>query len=310
MKKQTITVLCFTILLVGKSFGQWGNGTMNTLTQTTNGNVGIGTASPASRLVVWDANNTSDESQMIRLGISSIYDYRIFRQRSNGVLRFDATQNTYSGFMFTTPQAPNGLIMLNAGNVGIGTAAPREKLEVNGNVRLGSEGFNDAVVDPNTVLTIYQNGSASGKKGLKFKTYDNNLTLISVENTNFPNKSPFTVNGDGKTFIGTQRVPSRPNSLLTVSGEVDCMSLYVLKPTTWQDRVFENDYKLENLNSVEKYITKHKHLPGIKSEKEILEKGYDVNEIDAVLLEKIENLYLYIIQQQKEIEALKNKINK
>ena len=141
-------------------------------------------------------------------------------------------------------------------------------------------------------------------------TLNANTTGALVIKNNDLNKNIFQVQPNGATYIGTQRVLSRPNSMLTVSGELDCSSLYVLKPVTWQDRVFEPNYKLESLISVENYFKANKHLPGIKSEKEILEKGYDVNEIDAVLLEKIENLYLYIIQQQKEIDALKMKLPK
>jgi len=135
---------------------------------------------------------------------------------------------------------------------------------------------------------------------------------FSVGNNNYNNggalAQTFVVYGDGTTRIGVQTVTSRASSLLQVSGEIDCKSLYVLKPATWQDRVFEKSYTLPALSEVENYISANKHLPGIKSEKEVLENGYDVNEIDAALLEKIENLYLYVIKQQKEIDALKNKL--
>jgi hypothetical protein len=167
-------------------------------------------------------------------------------------------------------------------------------------------GYNASTTfDALTAIEINQN--TTNGNAIKFNTYNNALKVLTINNPNFA-KSPFVVYGSGKTQIGSETVSSRPNSLLTVSGEIDCKSLYVLKPTNWQDKVFAPDYKLQKLSEVEKYIDANKHLPGIKSEKEILENGYDVNETDAVLLEKIENLYLYIIQQQKEIEELKKKV--
>lgn len=146
---------------------------------------------------------------------------------------------------------------------------------------------------------------------IKVKTSNGSLSMFEIVNVGLPTpKIAFKVDGNGKTQIGIETLPSRPNSQLTVSGEIDCKALYVLKPTTWQDKVFEKSYVLQDLKEVEKFIKLNKHLPGIKSEKEILEKGYDVNETDAALLEKIENLYLYIIEQQKEIDELKKSMIK
>lgn len=178
------------------------------------------------------------------------------------------------------------------------------EVQMQRSLKIGYDGSN--IIDANSAIEINQN--TNNAKGVKVKTYNSSIKAFTIEYLD--GKSPFTVYGDGKTRIGIERVNSRPNSLLTVSGEIDCKSLYVLKPTTWQDKVFMPEYKLQNLNEVEKYIKVNKHLPGVKSEKDILKNGYDVNEVDAVLLEKIENLYLYIIQQQKEINELKNKINK
>ena len=163
------------------------------------------------------------------------------------------------------------------------------------------------MVDNTTRLNV----DAGGMNGLKVSTGSANSTYKAFyleNNSGSTITNPFVVFENGITHIGVQTVPSRSGSLLQVSGEIDCQSLYVLKPATWQDRVFDKAYTLPSLNDVETYISANKHLPGIKSEKEILENGYDVNEIDAALLEKIENLYLYVIKQQKEIDTLKNKL--
>ncbi len=161
----------------------------------------------------------------------------------------------------------------------------------------------NGINDPNnTALQIHANDG----KGLVFKTWNGSVKLISLDFAATPGLSPFTVYGDGKTIIGTEKVVgTHADAKLQVAGKAACKSFYVLKPTTWQDRVFTSSYKLMELKKVEQFIKTNKHLPGLPSEKEIIENGYDVNEMDAKLLEKIENLYLYIIKQQEEIDILK-----
>lgn len=109
-----------------------------------------------------------------------------------------------------------------------------------------------------------------------------------------------------QVFIGIQQPTAHPNVMLSVDGKIACKSLYVLKPSGWADFVFKSN-KLETLESVEKYIIEYKHLPNIPSEEDILKNGYDINEMDAKLLAKIETLYLHIIELEKEVKQLKNK---
>ncbi len=80
-------------------------------------------------------------------------------------------------------------------------------------------------------------------------------------------------------------------------------------PANWSDFVFKKDYKLMPLNKVESYIKANKHLPDVPSAQEVSDNGIDVASMDAKLLQKIEELTLYVIQQQKEIENLKKRMN-
>lgn len=75
----------------------------------------------------------------------------------------------------------------------------------------------------------------------------------------------------------------------------------------WADYVFEPEYKLLPLNEVETYIKKNKHLPNVPSANEVAKNGIDVGTTTAKLLEKIEELTLYMIELKKELNALKNK---
>lgn len=77
----------------------------------------------------------------------------------------------------------------------------------------------------------------------------------------------------------------------------------------WSDKVFEKNYPLMSLSKVDKFIQQNKHLPGVPSAEEVVKQGVKVDEMVSKLLEKVEELTLYTIQQQKEIDALKREMN-
>lgn len=78
----------------------------------------------------------------------------------------------------------------------------------------------------------------------------------------------------------------------------------------WSDRVFEKNYRIMSLVEVERFIEANGHLPNIPSAQEVVQKGVAMDEIVAKLLEKVEELTLHSIRQQKEIEALKRQLKK
>lgn len=85
---------------------------------------------------------------------------------------------------------------------------------------------------------------------------------------------------------------------------------YAIAPvSSWSDFVFDPNYSLMPLAEVENYISTNKHLPDVPSAKSVAEDGYSQHEINKILLQKIEELTLYTIEQQKEIERLKELIN-
>lgn len=75
-----------------------------------------------------------------------------------------------------------------------------------------------------------------------------------------------------------------------------------IEATGWSDFVFDENYNLPSLSEVESHIKENKHLPNIPSEKEVLKDGINVVEMQAKLLQKIEELTLYVIEQDKKIE--------
>jgi hypothetical protein len=91
---------------------------------------------------------------------------------------------------------------------------------------------------------------------------------------------------------------------LFVNGNIEANKIRV-STESWWDKVLKPDYKLRSLSQLETFIKENKHLPDIPSEKEVKENGIDVGEMNALLVKKIEELTLYTIEQQKEIEQLK-----
>jgi len=125
-------------------------------------------------------------------------------------------------------------------------------------------------------------------------------TGSSFRVTNFSNSELFRVLGNGNIGIGT----NSPQARLTVNGDIVSKKVKVTQ-MGWPDYVFRNDYRLLPLDQVESYITQHKHLPGIVSEQEVGAKGLDLGDNQAALLKKVEELTLYLIQQNKALQELK-----
>lgn len=88
-------------------------------------------------------------------------------------------------------------------------------------------------------------------------------------------------------------------------GQVRAKSLKVTLDG-WSDFVFDDNYRLPSLKEVEQYISQHRHLPDIPSAKEVEQEGIDLGQMNAKLLQKVEELTLYVIDLQKQIDELKN----
>jgi hypothetical protein len=97
------------------------------------------------------------------------------------------------------------------------------------------------------------------------------------------------------------------DSSLAVNGMLTAKRLK-LSQTGWPDYVFDSSYRLLPISGLERYIKDNNHLPGISSAAEVDKKGVDVGDNQAALLRKVEELTLYIIEQNKEINSLKEEV--
>jgi hypothetical protein len=147
------------------------------------------------------------------------------------------------------------------------------------------------------------------------------LSSISYNDVNYWKKTASSIiqgNVDinytaGSVGIGLDPhlVATNPKYKLLVEGTIGAREIIVKAPNTnWPDYVFTADYKLLQFAQLEKYIANNKHLPDMPSASEIEANGQSLSEIQRLQQQKIEELYLYVLQQQKEIEALKKLLNK
>lgn len=119
-------------------------------------------------------------------------------------------------------------------------------------------------------------------------------------------KYRMSVNTNGNVAIGTTIAPS--GYRLAVDGKVICEEVRVKLSQNWPDYVFEEDYELMPLDKLEAHLQEEKHLPGIPTAAEIKEQGVAVGEMQKMMMEKIEELTLYILMQQKRLEALEQEL--
>ena len=111
-----------------------------------------------------------------------------------------------------------------------------------------------------------------------------------------------TINRGNVGGIGT----TNPQNKLDVNGTIRAKEIKV--ESDWADFVFKKDYKLPTLKEVETHINENGTLPGIPSESEVKANGVNLAETNALLLQKIEELTLYIIQQEKRMESMEAEI--
>ncbi len=109
--------------------------------------------------------------------------------------------------------------------------------------------------------------------------------------------------------IGDFGTQPATNFKLSVKGNIICEELVVENYGNWPDYVFGPDYQLLDLKDLKAYIEKHQHLPNIPSAQEVSEKGFGVGEINKKLVEKVEELTLYILGLEERLSKLEAKDN-
>jgi hypothetical protein len=312
MKKQILLSLAIFVSVSFSAQLYSPNGAPSTL-NTSTGNVGIGTSDPLSKLQVMGdisstgaaplniAFNVHDQTDGIaNYGMSYIGIYPI----GGGAFGHGIGLSGYSGISFFT--GINERMRIDGtGNIGIGTNNPTRKLSINGDIyAIGSSAlsFQDDtrfIVTPSSVPTI-SSPVTMPHYGLMTPsaTGGGELWMAGFKGV--------------RIFTAGEPIPKfniATNGNASLQGKFEAKEIKVtLTPTA--DFVFEKNYNLPKLEEVEKHIKEKKHLPEIASAKEMEKEGVNVGEFQIKLLQKIEELTLYTIEQNKRIKELESKINK
>ncbi|MCF2875046.1 MULTISPECIES: hypothetical protein [unclassified Tenacibaculum] len=177
--------------------------------------------------------------------------------------------------------------------VGIGTKTPGAKQEIY--VESGGPGVN----------ALRLNTGFTGGNHVDINPYISGFSNDGLE-ISLAGTRRFVINSNGNVGIGTEETGIHK---LAVEGSIGAREIKV-QATGWYDFVFEKDYNLPTIEEVEKHIKEKGHLKNIPSAKEVLKNGIHLGEMNGKLLEKIEELTLYTIQQEKKIKEQEKELKK
>jgi len=167
----------------------------------------------------------------------------------------------------------------------------------------------------NDVTKLFISGS-NGQVGINTTTPQAQLDVKHIATSGWGHAIKATVNHDytkALTVVNTTTNPEKEVFIVYGNGVLSTKKIFTEKIEvtmgamgySWYDHVFNEDYKFLSLSELEQFIKTNKHLPEIPSEKEVKENGLDLGDISGKLLLKIEELTLYIIELQKQIDELK-----
>lgn len=134
-----------------------------------------------------------------------------------------------------------------------------------------------------------------------------NAGHMSISSMNGDDLSCLTLNG--KVGVNIENTYEGLNYAFAVSGGILADKVFIQQVDQWHDAVFSTDYKLMSLNDLKLFVQANHHLPEVPAESEVLEQGYDMAEMQGILLKKIEELTLYTIKQQEIIEQLQQRVD-
>ncbi|CAL2075767.1 conserved exported protein of unknown function [Tenacibaculum sp. 190524A02b] len=242
------------------------------------GNVGIGIPEPFTNLQIHSASSDSRIALTNNHSGSNVSDGFVLINESDSEVHFLNRENT--SLKFSTNGKERVRVAAD-GNLGVGTDNPGARLEIKS--------------DESKFIKLHRPQVA--KKGhIGYGTANDGGVYIGTDDSQYS----LWVQQNGHVGIGTYHPGAWK---LAVNGKIRAKEIKV--ETGWSDFVFYDDYKLPTLEEVESHIKEKGHLKDIPSAKEVEENGVFLGEMDSKLLQKIEELTLYTIDQDKEIKALK-----
>ena len=283
-------------------------------------------------LGVTGANKTNSDGYQKKLLLTSL--------TSSIMLRTLAQNSAIEFRVGGSSSADEKMRITSTGRLGIGTTIPSHKLHIVDNISssaniadrtlLKIENKNALssahldIVDGATALVLRSYGEnyafdgnagrstiANSSKGLTIAATQGGDLSFRVGNNSLPANERMNIDGSGVVRINNSCDVSSISNMkadvkLAVAGGVVCDELLKKSRTAancWPDFVFEENYKLKSLSDVESFINENKHLPGVPSAKEISEEGVNMVEMNKILLQKVEELTLHVIELEKQIKS-------
>lgn len=280
--KKMRSVLLFSILIVSGAFNFINSQTITNQFYNVSGAIGNGVR-------FWNS-----DFYKIHMGTGSEYSY--------------GPVYDYSIKMNMNTQAGRGWVWGVNGYIPVASISNLGKMQIKGNFATEQK------------IGIGMNESNIGLYMLDINSVNYGLRIKPTPTTNWQLGLVVDVQGTGTSKEETFRalsVQHNGNHMFWVQGDGTTRinnTLYAqeifVKTNVWPDFVFKKDYPLISLYDVENYIKENNHLPNIPSEEEVINGGINVSEMNVLLLQKIEELTLYAIKQQKLIDEMKHQINK
>jgi hypothetical protein len=189
------------------------------------------------------------------------------------------------------------ILMESDGSVYVGTEAPENNEHWNKVIGVKGNGSSKALVSTANIISgiwSHDTGFYGAPSGGITGTYSNHpFSIITGAATRL------TISNNGNVGIGT----INPTDALTVAGQIGAREIKV-STNAGADFVFDPAYKLPELAELEKFVKANKHLPEVPTAKQMVDNGVNLGELNIKLLQKVEELTLYLIDKDKKIDAL------
>jgi hypothetical protein len=259
------------------------------------GNVGIGTSIPLSKLdiLAQDAMLAHGYEPFITLRDDNSKKSARMTSAHGDIGFFKGVDAGNGSYNFV-----NQMVIKDNGNIGIGTVVPESKLQITAQDGLMINGY-----QPFATLR-----DDNANKSSRIQSANGDMVFWKGVNSGLGSYNytyQMAVKENGNVLIGT---PEDHGYKLAVNGKIICTELKVQLKNAWPDYVFAHDYKLKPLEEVEQHIQLENHLPGIPAAAEMEKEGLEVGDMQKKMMEKIEELTLYLIEMNKENKALKQRV--